>query len=283
MRLGRRCVSVVVLLAVAAVLQLPAGCSQAPSATSSTLAAGASKSAAATPTVDAQIDRLLRKYDLHRAAATEESTHSVPASGFWFASYIDASRAIGMDLTRFEGKPLLRENVRLQERSDGDASHPPALASFLVYRNSVVGAGLALPGYDGGVTPLSDHSVFAVTGLSPSNLDFSEVRKAEILGPWSGKDWTRRVSLDASQTARLFELLHASPRSKGARNSVEGDEEYMFILTYASGPEVRVRLFTKRGTGATFVTYDASAFEGTYFSPPSSLRPFVRSVLAGGQ
>ncbi len=226
----------------------------------------------------------------------------------FFPIFAQASKSIGLDLKSYAGKQLRLLSVPLQGRSqawDGRGRgmgalelFPSALdqgssrgqesdwreggirAWFAVDDGRVVGAYLTLAGYAPGVVSLADHSEFMPASLSPERLDFASLESVEIIGPWTGSDWRSRAMLtDAAEVRRVLSFLQASSHRSGERFGVQGDEEYMIVLTYPGGEEVRARLVTKRVGGPTFLTFDPGSFSRSYYVPPAELKALVKSVL----
>ena len=132
-----------------------------------------------------------------------------------------------------------------------------------------------------GVVPFTERDEFAPPDLSPQHLAFDGVKSVEIVGPWADPNGWKNDKSVSSPTAvkTLLTLLAASVTRKGARFGVDGDEEYMILLTYNSGAVVRARLTTKRGTGETFLTFDPDAFSNWNYLPPAGLKTYVKFVL----
>jgi hypothetical protein len=263
-----------VMVMVIAALVMLSGCTQ------SHLSARPQPHSVAPPAIDSQIDPLLKKYGLHRAAPTVESTRTEVLSSMEFDIYAEVSKAVGFDLTPFRQRPLGWASVKLRETSNGTPDNPSAVAYFPVDRGKVVGAVLFAPGYIPGAGALSDHYMFAVQGMVPTHLVFDGVRQVDVVGPWNGHDWAHRATLDSTGIARVLAMLRSSELRAGDESGVLGDEEYMLVLRYDDGITARVSIVTKRKTGKTFVSYELASFHRTYFVPPASLKPFVKSVLA---
>jgi hypothetical protein len=224
-----------------------------------------------------QAQALLSRYDLHAAGpgATERITLSAPGQPA-FALYARASADIGLPLHGCEGETVDMLTVPLTERSQaGDIR-----AYFVASGGKVVGAYLCLVDCYPGIVSLANRSGFLPPGLTPEHLTFDEVSSLEVIGPWSGDDWERRATYrDGADIARFTALLSSSTPRRGERTGLESDEEYMLILHYADGPEIRVRLVTKRDTGLTFLTFDTEPLWEWHFLPPAGLKAEVKSTL----
>lgn len=226
--------------------------------------------------VDAQVARLLDKYGLTASGPAKVHDLQMPAIGSLpLTLYVEGSKGIGLDPTPWAGRKVKVHAVPLKQKTlDGGVT-----AYFLVGDGSIVGAYLGLEGYTPGVVSMDDKSYFAPPKFTPSNLDFTGVERVRVVGPWNGSDWERESTVATQAASDLLGMVANSRRSKGERSGQEGDEEYMLVITYASGAEVRARLTTKRDGTPTFLTFDAGPFSGWYYTPPSELKPLVKSLL----
>lgn len=227
-------------------------------------------------TVDAQITRLLDKYSLTASGPAEVSELQMPSIGTQpMTLYVEGSKGIGLDPTSWAGRMVTVHAVPLKQKTlDGGAT-----AYFLVGDGSIVGAYVVLEGYVPGVISMNERNFFAPPNFTPTNLDFTGVESVKVIGPWNGQDWERESIVTAQAASDLLDMVADSNGSKGDRYGMEGDEEYMFIITYTSGSEVRARLTTKRDGTPTFLTFDAGPFAEWYYTPPSELKPLVKSLL----
>jgi hypothetical protein len=267
------------LCAVLAVAAMVAGCSQ-PTAPSPRVTGDR---AGATSTAGSAINTLLRRYGLHRARGSRDVTESAPVGGPGYDLLVTASRRVGLDLAPYHGRTLDRVSVTLEEQSQSsDASGSAVAARFFVDGERVVGAALTVPGYYPGVGALQDHQCFAVPGFAPGNLDFRGVRSVRLLGPYAGREWSRDATLSAGQARELAAMLGASELRSAERHGTLGDEEYMIVLTWGSGAEIRARLVTERRTGQTIVTYDLPSLFYVHYLPPVALKSLVTAALSGG-
>jgi hypothetical protein len=192
-----------------------------------------------------------------------------------------ASKAIGLDITRYAGKKLQWLSYLLAERSQ--AREGTTHAFFLVDGQDVVGAFLSLaPEYIPGPVPLYDRSEFMPPGLAPDRLVFENVRAVDVVGPRSGPEKKRRlVTLrDAASVEQFLGLLAASKPRRGDRFSYGGDEEYLLTIRYRTPQNIRVALSTPPGRGAGFVVFHVGPFWDWYYIPPAELRAYLDTVLA---
>ena len=227
-----------------------------------------------------QTAALLAKYGLHPSDSGSLTKVSLGDAGTLpFTLDAVASLAIGLDMTTYAGKQVGLLKVPLKERSQAIPGNIEAF--FVVSGAEVVGAYMVEDGYVPGVVPLTERDEFAPPGLSPQHLTFDGVKSVEIVGPWADPNGWKNDKSVSSPTAvkTLLALLAASVTKQGERFGVDGDEEYMILLTYDSGAVVRARLTTKRGTGETFLTFDPDAFGNWYYMPPTGLKTYVKSLL----
>jgi len=276
LRVGTLCLIVAVVAGTVLSSALLSGCNAAVSATPGESSATPTQTSESSGTVDAQIARLMSKYALTAAGPAQVSDLQMPsADSLPMTLYIEGSKGIGLDPTPWAGRKVKVHSIPLKQKTlDGGAT-----AYFLVGDNSIVGAYVNLDGYSPGVVSMDEKSFFAPPKLAPTKLDFTEVEKVKVIGPWNGKDWERESTLTAKPARDLLDLVADSRGSKGERYGVEGDEEYMLVITYSSGSEVRARLTTKRDGTPTFLTFDAGAFEDWFYTPPAALKPLVKSLL----
>ena len=111
---------------------------------------------------------------------------------------------------------------------------------------------MTLDGYVPGVVSLAERDMFAPAKLSPEKLAFDDVSSIEVMGPWADGDWKKHAKMsNPAGVERILTLLESSVGRRGMRHGVEGDEEYMILITYQDGAIIRANLTTKHGSGAT--------------------------------
>lgn len=170
-------------------------------------------------------------------------------------------------------------SLPLAEKTQGQPNR--ARASFIICDSKVIGAYLGLEGYVGGPVPINDRRYFRPAGLTPLRLRFTGVSEVKLLGPWAKGGWrSEKVLSGRAQTGRYLAMLSSSRPRIGERSGTIRDEEYMMVLTYADGAQVRTRLTTVKGSGETFLTFDTDGLYGWHFLPPPEFKAYVISTLA---
>ena len=76
---------------------------------------------------------------------------------------------------------------------------------------------------------------------------------------------------------RLLSLVAASKWVKGQKTSLVGDQEYMLEVSYKTGEMLRIRPWTERASGNTFL--EVIGFWDCHYVPPPQLVPFMQAVL----
>lgn len=230
-------------------------------------------------------ERMLGRYDLHpigkpRISTLQLETSTSPVGSFFFEQMAEASKPIGLDLQEFRGTKVRRLSYLLKERSQ---ANQPIRAMFLCKDGRVIGAFMVLEGYCGGPTPLNDKRQFAVPGLRPDNLVFKGVKKVDVMGPWvekGGDPWSKHAVLqDRPAIDRILSLLARSTRGKGGVSGTAEDEEYLLVLSYTGGQEIRARLTTKAQGSPIILTFDLEGFESWVYTPAPELKPYVTRLV----
>ena len=242
---------------------------------------------------------LLDRYDLKPSG---EWT-SMQAKLQPFALVRAASSSIGLDVRGYGSRQVTLLTVQLQGHSqawDGRERPAPSPAQtaqtdgqaeslryrmgdidacFVVDRDRVVGAYLALVGYFPGIVSLKDHYAFMPASLTPRHLDFTGLKSVEVIGPWTGDGWQESKLLSHNQSTTLLTLITASRLQEGERLGGPGDEEYAITFSYDDGARVAARLITQSASGKTSLVFDPAPFARFHYVPPDELKPFVQSLL----
>ncbi len=213
--------------------------------------------------------RLLAKYNLHPTGAAPLVTRDVlNLDAQSHSGMVDASKAIGLDLSKYDGRTVVLTSYALAERTQAGTV---VTACLVTANDEVVGAWLVLPGYYGGVSSLADRHAFAPVGLTPRHFRFEGVSSVSLAGG----------ELRAGDSmSKLVTLLEASTPQKGAV-LVAPSRTVSVYVNYTDGPRVAVRLTTPRRRGRTYVTLESAAFRGWHMVADPALKPYVDELTRG--
>lgn len=227
--------------------------------------------------VDQNARKMLAQYRLHPAAQPTTDKLKLPADSDALEMVIinSASQKIGLDIQDYRGQEVKLSKYLLKERSQSEEGK--TYAYFLSDNRRIIGAYLALDGYNPGIVSLDDRSFFTPDILKPEKLVFDGVNRIKLYGPWENNDWKNKATItDPEQINSILSLLSKSvPINKDFPPHIDY-EEYLLVIYYSDGPKVYARLIST--TNTTKVTLDH--FPDWSYNPPEELKPVIKEMLA---